>query len=107
MNNLLWLAPKLRGNPRFYAPPLFALLTSRLQKPELQKRTTVLFYYSGCFGWACRIYPRQGRLLRGRPRFAKLQDPVFQGTPTQGQQVADIVLVQTPGLFITLFGKAV
>jgi len=43
MNNLPRLAPKLRGNPRFYAPPLFALLTSRLQKPELQKRTTVLF----------------------------------------------------------------
>jgi len=107
MNNLLWLAPKLRGNPRFYAPPLFALLTSRLQRPELQKRTIVLFYYSGRFVWAYRFYPWQGRLLRGRPRFAKLQDPIFQGAPAQGQQIAHVILVQTPGLFITLFGKAV
>lgn len=50
MNNLLWLAPKLRGNPRFYASPLFALLTTKTQGLFEQKRTIVLFHYTGSSG---------------------------------------------------------
>ena len=64
MNSLLWLASKLRGNPRFYAPPLFAMLTGGLKRPASKKRTTVLFYYSGRMKYVCGVYPQQWGPLR-------------------------------------------